>query len=348
MHNNNHLPWAGMPNVKCTITRANNGDVLGKCVIVPPGGGGPIVLTAQASEQRIAQMMRTSMDIARKVAGSEVVKNLARQYQAAMANNGQPQPYIAVGGAHLPLKVQQQLKRRSRILRKRALRAGHRVPFAPPRATRTKAAVAARKMAMQGKKLMHHAQLGNRAAMQRLTALVARAKGGDKLAGRQLRALRAMHRPAARVPALPRMRMPTALPQGLIATPTRTGDAAVAGMHGQAPMSLNNYYQIEGMIASPGVPMIVAGAHLKHTHDLRMPDYHCTPDVRTVQTTAAGCVTPAGWDIVGAHAGDWDGTRWLYNELRPHLGIRGEGQGFGLRDALVLGMQTNAQRALMR
>jgi len=67
----------------------------------------------------------------------------------------------------------------------------------------------------------------------------------------------------------------------------------------------------------------------------------------------SGCAAPAaaGAHIVTGSDGIqrtkvWNGVRWIWSELRPHTGIRSETQGFGLRDALLLGMQKVQQREL--
>ena len=60
----------------------------------------------------------------------------------------------------------------------------------------------------------------------------------------------------------------------------------------------------------------------------------------------------SGWGVAPESVGytpetlAFPGARGMWNELRPHLGIRPEGQGFGMRDALLLGMQTIRQREL--
>jgi len=79
-------------------------------------------------------------------------------------------------------------------------------------------------------------------------------------------------------------------------------------------------------------------------------------------TMEVGCVTPpaaAGLHHAGHHQHEivtgadgvprvkaWNGIRWVWSELRPHTGIRSETQGFGLRDAVLLGMQKIQAREL--
>lgn len=74
----------------------------------------------------------------------------------------------------------------------------------------------------------------------------------------------------------------------------------------------------------------------------------------------SGCAPPAPHAAAGYHGGApivtgadgvqrtkvWNGVRWIWSELRPHTGIRSETQGFGMRDALLLGMQQVQAREL--
>lgn len=73
----------------------------------------------------------------------------------------------------------------------------------------------------------------------------------------------------------------------------------------------------------------------------------------------SGCVGPpaaAGTHAAGAHivtgadgiprVKTWTGLKWVWSELRPHTGIRSETQGFGMRDAMLLGMQSIQAREL--
>lgn len=65
---------------------------------------------------------------------------------------------------------------------------------------------------------------------------------------------------------------------------------------------------------------------------------------------AAGYHQPTAEIVTGADGIQrtkvWNGIRWIWSELRPHTGIRSETQGFGLRDALLYGMQQIQAREL--
>ena len=99
---------------------------------------------------------------------------------------------------------------------------------------------------------------------------------------------------------------------------------------GQAPMSLHNYWTIGGQ-ASP-----------EDFYDGSAP---------AGWGQAATCEPVAGEHYaIGAQGQQliktWNGVRWIWSELQPHMGIRSETQGFGLRDALLLGMRNIQQREL--
>lgn len=85
----------------------------------------------------------------------------------------------------------------------------------------------------------------------------------------------------------------------------------------------------------------------EHTHQVQLPNFQCTPMANPVQT---GPAAAAGQLVIGSdgkqYQKTWNGWRWIWQEMRPHLGIRGETQGFGTRDALLLGMRTVQQREL--
>lgn len=135
-------------------------------------------------------------------------------------------------------------------------------------------------------------------------------------------------------------------------------DAAAAGA--KPSMDLGAYYNILPFqsaayqsVAGYGPAAIGADA-AAHTHQVPMPDYHCTPAVASVTTSAAGHEAEAGMHmpliVTGAdgvpRVKSWNGLRWVWSELRPHLGIKSETQGFGLRDAMLLGMRQIQQREL--
>lgn len=53
----NPLPWAGQPNVTCTLTRRPDGMILGRCTVNMPAGGEPVVIEAKVSEKDVMRAL---------------------------------------------------------------------------------------------------------------------------------------------------------------------------------------------------------------------------------------------------------------------------------------------------
>lgn len=129
-------------------------------------------------------------------------------------------------------------------------------------------------------------------------------------------------------------------------------DAQAAAIAGGGALDLTaGYYDILGAPAAyqttagydpadPAAPNydIAGDAHSHHLHIPAM-------DLRTSVDGMHLPMIVTGADGVPRRK-TWNGLRWIWSELGPHRGIRSETQGFGLRDALLLGMKRIQSREL--
>ena len=362
------LPWAGLPGVKCSLQRTESGQWTGQCVINTAPGGQPIVLTAKANEQDVFEFLRqrympqggaaAGFNLgqlaaqARKMTQGDVLKKLTQAYRKVSPAMGAPaipaaarfirgaknlgiNPYQAARLAKVPLSQLPLPMRRHLAARLQRQRRAPRTPGTVPTAV-----TALRNAAM----LLVRSRAGVPTARAALLKLRQRVMQGDKAAQRSW----AILKQAAKTLPHPKSK-------------TTAGWAAVAGCGmppgtvagWQAPMNLQNYYQIMG---NGGGAPVVAGQHYGIAGDVMGLKCHTGPALpeALAHTHAVTCEPGAAisghdWTI-GANGRPvyktWNGARWIWSELRPHYGIRSEAQGFGLRDALLLGMQTMQSREL--
>lgn len=199
---------------------------------------------------------------------------------------------------------------KQRVLRRlaAAYRKVKRMPSQGPATCPAAAAFAAR-----ARQLLARAKQGDKAARAAISGISARAAAGDTKAKRDQRILLAVAGEYGASSGWSDVYSPAVM-IGSVAY-----DADV--------MDLENYYQI-------------AGQHARTCQG-------CAPG-----TQCAGCASSSGDSdlVIGAdgkaYVRGWDGVKWIWRELGPRRTIRGEQGGFGIRDALLLGMRTVQSREL--
>lgn len=206
-----------------------------------------------------------------------------------------------------------------------------------------------------GKSLLTRSRQGDKRAQFTIRCIYQRAKNGEPNAVRGARILLACARE---------------LNGG-----AASGYYEIGAMDPQAPMSLANYYTIGGSSIPFEIFYGSASAGWGHAYDpiaqtagVHMPNiaqtagrgYGNAGPVYDIAGCSSGCgpgaaagayYGPAQAYVVTGDDGRqyqqaWNGIRWVWQELRPHVGLRGEGAGFGMRDAMLLGMQKMQQREL--
>jgi hypothetical protein len=175
---------------------------------------------------------------------------------------------------------------------------------------------AAQQYAQRARRLLAKAKRGDATARTAIAGINARAAAGDATAKRDRRIL-----------------------------------LAVAGEHG-ASSGWTDVYS----------PAVTVGSVAYDTDTMDLENYYTISgsEVRTCQGCAPGAQC-SGCASASAGAGDsdliigadgkayvrgWDGAKWFWRQLVPHRTIRGEQAGFGIRDALLLGMRTVQSREL--
>lgn len=308
------LPWAGMPNVNCELTRAD-GKVVGTCTIKVPGRE-PIILRATADEGMIAQFL-TRRGQSSAVAGAQVtnlahqdvLKKLALAFKKLNIPAQIAQQRRVIDGCFGPTGEQVAAKVRARQQEQVRDRALEQVT-----------AGAAVDLSSRARQLLQRSRAGDKGARAMIGRMVRRAAAGNKRAMRDCKILMAVAKetPAAAAPAN--------AAAGMVDIYAPAYQVSGFG----PPMSLHNYFTIGGT----GV----------QAEDF----YPGCGNARTCEGTGVGA---ADLDlIVGAdgtqYGKSWDGVRWIWSELRPRRGYRPETSNFGARDALLLGMQRIQQREL--
>lgn len=300
------LPWAGMPNVNCELTRAD-GKVIGTCTIKVPGGE-PIVLRATADERVIAQFL-TRRGQSAAVAGAQCT-NLAHQDVLKKL-------VLAFKRLNIPAQLRAAPTGQQAAASARARMQEQAVDRALEQAT----AGAAVSLAQRARMVLARARQGDKGARAMLGGLVRRAARGNKKAMRDCKILMAVAKEA-----------PAA--EGAAAGWVDIYDRAFAVSGFGPPMSLHNYFTIGGTGAKaedfyPGCSQGCA-----HT---------CEGNGAVAGAANVDLIVGADGTQYGK---TWNGARWIWSELRPRRGLRAETQNFGMRDAVLLGMQRIQQREL--
>lgn len=189
-------------------------------------------------------------------------------------------------------------------------------------------------------KVLQRAHAGSQKAKDFIRGVVLASKSGDAQAKRLLPLL--MHAAAAlkAAPQLPPELAVYTEPFRAATEPTEAGMATSGGSvaYGQdawnpQPMNVKNFYTISGVDVGPfyGDGVIDADGEVY---------------------VVAGEAAEDAEVIFGADGKQfnkkWDGVRWVWNEIRPHLGIRSEQQSFGLRDAQRTAIDNARARAMAR
>lgn len=270
------LPWSGMPNVTCTLSRSPEGLITGRCTIRPSNGNGePIVLQAQAHEKQLAALIRQATPMMlERAAQSQVLQKLATAFRN-LQRNGTPadRPINGALGASTRVQASREVLRRARN--------------------------------------------GDAQARQAVADTVAKANAGDPKA----QAAAADLQQAAAHEANDAQNGATA---GMVDVMSQAYQ--VGGAWPPPPMSLHNFYTIGGCGLKP--------------EDFYGRATTCQPPPATASGT--------GRVLIGGRPFEkfYNGVRWVWRELKPQMDIRSETEGFGLRDALLLGMQRMQMRGL--
>lgn len=167
------------------------------------------------------------------------------------------------------------------------------------------------------REVLRRARNGDAVARKAVADTVAKANGGDPKAQQAAADLQA----AAHAEDHPE-RGATA---GMVDVMAQAYQVGAGGGWPPPPMSLHNFYTIGGC-------------------GLKPEDFHGRATTCQAPATSSG----TGRVLIGGRPFEriYNGVRWVWRELRPQMDMRAETESFGLRDALLLGMQRMQMRGL--